>query len=140
MGVGGGAVAPDADRAPVGAAGILPTDNEDASGPGISPEVAAAALDEQATYVAALQAYLARHKRYPSRARARSEEGVVMLYFAIDRQGTLIATEITESSGNARPDQAALDMVNRAAPFSPMPADMLQARLEVVVPVKFFLN
>ena len=63
-----------------------------------------------------------------------------MLYFAIDRQGMLIVAQIKGSSGYVPLDQAALDMVDRAAPFPPMPSEMLQSQLELVVPVQFSLN
>lgn len=133
----------DAEQAslpPVGDAGASAVADDGGGSSGISPDAAAASAGAQASYVAALQAYLARYKRYPSLARSRNQEGVVMLYFAIDRQGALIEARIDRSSGYRQLDQAALDMVNRAAPFSPMPAEMLQSRLELVVPIQYGLN
>ena len=133
----------DAEQAslpPVGDAGASAVADDGGGGSGISADAVAASAGARASYVAALQAYLARYKRYPSLARARNQEGVVMLYFAIDRQGALIEARIDRSSGYRQLDQAALDMVNRAAPFSPMPAEMLQSRLELVVPIQYGLN
>lgn len=71
---------------------------------------------------------LQRHKRYPARLRdeAKAEgrsgpAGQVLLAFAIDRKGELVSLAVETSSGIAEFDEAALEMVRRAAPFPPPP-------------------
>src|ERR1019366_9231926 len=46
-----------------------------------------------------LLARLQQNKRYPADARARGEQGVVMLSFTVDRSGHVLARSIARSSG-----------------------------------------
>ena len=94
----------------------------------------------EADYAARVLAWLERHKEYPRRARTRREEGIVMLYFVIDRQGRMLESRVEESSGRALLDRAALDMLQRATPLPALPEDMPQARVEMLVPVQFFIT
>lgn len=91
-------------------------------------------------YAALVLAWLEKHKEYPPRARMRREEGIVVLYFVIDRQGGVLESRVEESSGRALLDRAALDMLERASPLPALPEDMPQARLEMLVPVQFFIT
>ena len=95
--------------------------------------------DVEADYAAVLLAWLERHKEYPRPARRRGQEGVVLLYVLIDREGRVLQSKIEESSGYPLLDNAALDMLERAAPVPPLPDDMPQERLELVLPVQFFM-
>lgn len=94
----------------------------------------------EADYAAVLLAWLERHKEYPRPARRRGQEGVVLLYVLIDREGRVLQSRIEESSGYPLLDNAALDMLERAAPVPPLPDDMPQERLELVLPVQFFMR
>ena len=85
-------------------------------------------------------AWLEQHKQYPKRARKRRQQGTVMLYFSMDRQGQVLHYRITEGSGFASLDNAVVDMIEAAQPLPSIPAELNQARLELVVPVQFSLN
>ncbi|WPZ35139.1 TonB family protein [Thalassobaculum sp. OXR-137] len=91
-------------------------------------------------YASILQAWLEDHKEYPRRARSRRQEGVVMLYFVMDRAGNVLDYRIDRSSGYDLLDREVEQMIQRAQPLPPMPAEMTQARLELVVPVQFQLR
>lgn len=91
-------------------------------------------------YASILQAWLEDHKEYPRRARTRRQEGVVMLYFVMDRAGHVLEYRIDRSSGYDLLDREVEQMIRRAQPLPPLPADMTQARLELVVPVQFQLR
>tara|TARA_R110001592_G_scaffold81299_5_gene241404 strand:- start:14855 stop:15673 length:819 start_codon:yes stop_codon:yes gene_type:complete len=93
-----------------------------------------------ADYMSVLQAWLEKHKEYPRSARLRRIEGAVLLYFAIDRDGRLLAYRIERSSGHRMLDTETIAMINRAQPLPPIPADMSRDKLEVVVPVQFSLK
>lgn len=93
-----------------------------------------------ADYGAIVLAWLERHKDYPRRAQQRRQQGVVILFIAIDRDGRVLEARIKKSSGRDILDQAALDMLERADPLPPVPDDMPQERLEMVVPVQFFMT
>ena len=94
----------------------------------------------EADYSAVLIAWLEQHKEYPQRARARRQEDVVRLFIAIDRDGNVLDARIEESAGYPLLDRATLDMIERAAPLPPLPDDIPGDRLEIIVPVHFFLK
>ena len=94
----------------------------------------------RADYASTILAWLERHKEYPRLSQMRREQGVVMLYLVIDRDGNVLDSRIQESSGYRSLDREALEMVKRASPLPPMPDDMPQERLEIIVPVQFFLT
>lgn len=91
-------------------------------------------------YYTILQAWLEEHKEYPRRARNRRQQGVVWLYFVMDRQGHVLEHRIDRSSGYDLLDREVEAMIARAQPLPAIPADMTQARLELVVPVQFQLR
>lgn len=91
-------------------------------------------------YVSILQAWLEEHKEYPRRARSRRQEGVVWLYFVMDRAGHVLEHRIDRSSGHRLLDREVEEMIRRAQPLPAMPSEMVQARLELVVPVQFQLR
>lgn len=94
----------------------------------------------QADYAAILQAWLERHKEYPRRAQRRRQEGTALLYFVMDREGHVLDYRIEESSGFGLLDREVKRMIERAQPLPRMPEEMQQARLELMVPVQFFLR
>lgn len=91
-------------------------------------------------YLATLAAWLERHKQYPQQARARGEEGTVLLRFTIDRHGRLLAWKIDRGSGSAALDREVGTMLQRAEPLPPIPDAMAQAQLELAVPIRFRLR
>jgi protein TonB len=82
-------------------------------------------------------AHLQRQKRYPSGAEARREQGVVTLSFSVDRQGRVLSRSIARSSGYPELDHEVLALLARAEPLPPFPPDMAQARVNLVVPIRF---
>ncbi len=93
-----------------------------------------------ADYVSVLQAWLEKHKEYPRSARLRRIQGVVLLSFAIDRAGQVLAFRVERSSGHRSLDRETLAMIRRANPLPPIPNDMERDKLEIVVPVQFSLR
>lgn len=91
-------------------------------------------------YYREIQAWLERHKRYPRRSKLRNEQGVVLLRFVVTRDGVVTLSGIKKSSGHKRLDKEAMGMIKRAQPLPPMPDDMRQAQLDLVIPVKFHLQ
>jgi protein TonB len=61
-----------------------------------------------------LAGWLAAHKRYPSAARSRGEEGEVLVHFTVESDGHVIDVAIAQSSGHADLDAAALAMLQGA--------------------------
>jgi protein TonB len=92
------------------------------------------------SYLAQLQAWLEKHKEFPRAAQIRRQQGMAKLFFVIDRDGKVLDFRIEKSSGHDLLDKEVLAMIRRASPVPPMPSDMTGPRLEVVVPVQFFLR
>lgn len=93
-----------------------------------------------ADYFSHIRAWLERHKRYPRRAQLRRQEGTVMLRFVMNPEGRVLSYRIERSSGHRLLDEEVREMIERASPLPAMPDGMQQARLELVVPVSFFLR
>jgi len=93
-----------------------------------------------ADYLAMLQAWLEKHKEYPRRAQLRRQEGTALLYFVMDREGRVIEYRLQQSSGHDLLDREVAAMIERAQPLPKIPEEMDRARLELVVPVQFFLR
>jgi protein TonB len=91
-------------------------------------------------YLTKLRAWLEKHKQYPQQAQRRRQQGTALLRFTLARDGKLLAHSIERSSGFPSLDEAVEEMIERAAPLPPIPPDMDQERLEIVVPIAFFLR
>jgi protein TonB len=102
------------------------------------PELAKKRLDTGWTN--ALSRRLDRFKRYPTGARARGEEGIVMLGFTMDRAGHILDHEIVQSSGFAELDGEATALLKRADPLPAIPADITEDTMTFTVPIRFSLH
>ena len=91
-------------------------------------------------YLSLIYSHLERHKRYPSSAQRRHQTGTVYLQFTIDKSGHVLSARIDKSSGIASLDEEVAKMIHRADPLPPLPADMHQNSLSLVVPVVFNLK
>lgn len=81
-----------------------------------------------------LVAHIERQKRYPAGGERATD---IVVSFRIDHRGRLIALEIAKGSGDARYDQAALDMVRRADPMPQPPAEVPDENLRFRIPISF---
>lgn len=91
-------------------------------------------------YLSLIYAHLERHKRYPSSAQRRHQTGTVYLKFTIDKNGHVLMAQIDKSSGVASLDEEVAKMIRRADPLPPLPIEMHQESLSLVVPVVFNLR
>jgi protein TonB len=85
-------------------------------------------------------ALLERNKRYPPDAQSRREQGVVRLFFSLDRKGMVIASRVAASSGSPALDQEAMALVRRAQPFPAPPPELAGAHVDLTVPIRFNLR
>ena len=58
--------------------------------------------------------------------------------FVLNRDGRLLDSAVTKSSGNGVLDQAALEILHRANPFPPFPAAKAGAQDNFIVPLGFY--
>ncbi|TCK02674.1 energy transducer TonB [Marinobacterium mangrovicola] len=92
------------------------------------------------TWFSQVAAHLARHKRYPSSARRRGQEGVAKLSFVVDRNGQVLEFKLVGSSGYRSLDEAVIRMLKQAEPLPKFPAEMTQDSLSITVPVQFAIQ
>ena len=90
----------------------------------------------QATWQKLLLNHLNRHKRYPSEARNRREQGTVLVAFKINRAGNLVASHIVRSSGSSILDEEALTTLKRADPMPP-PSHADTPNIDLTLPIQF---
>lgn len=88
----------------------------------------------------ALLRHLNHHKRYPPSARAKREQGVVYVRFAMDRRGRVLRAEIERHSKYRPLDEEGLALLRRAEPLPVPPIELAGDPLEMVVPVEFSLR
>lgn len=105
-----------------------------------SQTASAVPADAMRTWQSYLLAHLERHKRYPRNAQLRRQEGVVHLRFVMDREGRVATARLERSSGHTSLDDETLALIERAQPLPPPPDEMARERIEIVVPVQFFLR
>jgi len=74
---------------------------------------------------------------YPPAALAVRRTGLVMVHFAVRRDGQIEKLQISKSSGDAGLDKAALDIVQKAQPLPPIPDRMHTNRVEGELPINF---
>lgn len=99
-------------------------------------EIARIIAAEQ-NWLSRLSAHLERRKRYPKAALAQGLAGDVRVRFVIAPDGTILAPELSQSSGIPEFDQEALDLLQRA---SPAPKPPPGANTFVTVPISFSLK
>jgi protein TonB len=85
-----------------------------------------------------LIAQIERHKHFPSGAQGHA--GVVRVAFSIDETGRLISVRVAASSGSAILDDAAIDLIRRAQPFSPPPQGLKASELNFVAPIRYLAS
>jgi len=92
------------------------------------------------SWQSSLVRHLQRYKRYPGDAQARSEQGVVVLSFSVDRTGHVLEHRVARSSGYPALDDEVMSMIERAQPLPPFPATMTEDKLDLTVPIRFSLK
>lgn len=86
-------------------------------------------------YNALVFGHLQRFKRYPQEAHGAF--GTAVVRFVLNRNGDVLDSAVTKSSGNAALDREALEILRRSSPFPPFPAAKPGARDTYIAPVNF---
>jgi periplasmic protein TonB len=132
--------APDPSPAAVEAPTSMPAPAPPASASPVPSVAAPPSPDAMTNFQRLLMARLDRAKRYPVSAQRRRAQGVAYLRFTMDRSGKVLAAQLERSSGHGDLDEEVLALIKRADPLPPIPPDLAQDRLELVVPVQFSLR
>lgn len=69
---------------------------------------------------------------YPPEARDLGLSGTAQYQITLDRQGNLIGLQLIQSAGSSVLDAAGLDTIRRAAPFGPVPPDVIGDRVGLI--------
>lgn len=91
-------------------------------------------------YLSQLSRHLGKFYEYPRRARRLGQEGVPVIVFRFQRDGTLVEHYLQDSSGHELLDKAALDMLKQAAPLPPVPDNMAGQQFSYALPIRFSLR
>ena len=105
----------------------------------IQQQQASASVVER-SYGQQLAEYVQKFKQYPATAKARHAEGQAVVKFTVNREGKIVSSDISASSGFAELDQEALAMLNRAQPFPPFSDNMPEDLQTFTLPVIFASN
>tara|TARA_R110002049_G_scaffold291618_2_gene475747 strand:+ start:1168 stop:2010 length:843 start_codon:yes stop_codon:yes gene_type:complete len=92
------------------------------------------------SYFSLLASHLIKYKRYPNRSRKNNEEGVVTVFFIVNRAGKISDLKIIKSSGFKNLDEAVLRMVRKASPLPKFPDDLSKPTLSISIPIEFKLE
>jgi periplasmic protein TonB len=92
------------------------------------------------TWNAQIHAVILRNKRYPASARSRGQTGMTRVAFTLDRQGRVVDSRVTSSSGVAALDEEALALLRRAQPFPAPPPEFPDDRVTLNLPLNFDLK
>ena len=77
-------------------------------------------------------------KRYPALAASQNQQDEVRVLLTVDRSGRLLERRVAASRGFGLLNEAALDAVQRAAPFPKPPTEIAGERIHLSVIVRFF--
>lgn len=93
-----------------------------------------------ANYKAQLRRLIEQHKRYPSRAKRRGDEGVVVIAFTVSASGQVTNVRVKTSSGSRALDSAAMNTVQKVSGRLPFSSEMSQRQLSFNVPLTYRLR
>jgi protein TonB len=100
------------------------------------------AVDPQqvAAWMRELEMRLQKEKTYPEEARRAKCEGVATVRLSLTAEGAFAGATLVTGSGTAALDAAALDLVERAAPYPAPPTTGANGLLTLLVPVRYALK
>jgi protein TonB len=92
---------------------------------------------EFAPYLAEVKRSIVRLWRYPRYARNVGLTGQIVLVFSITRDGNLVQLRISKSSGVSILDEAAVEAVKAAAPYTRFPSNFTFRQLNIVADFQY---
>lgn len=93
--------------------------------------------DALKAYYGQIQKKLVRYKKYPRTAQMRHQEGVVTVFFVVDRSGKVVSSRIAKTSGHSLLDEEVLALLKRVNPFPPIPKEITREQLEITQSIRF---
>ena len=96
--------------------------------------------DIRTRFLKSIVARIQKVKRYLRLARSKGIKGTAKVEFCISGDGTLVSVSLINSSGYAVLDKEAVQMIERAAPFPPIPEELNTSRMTLSLPIVFELK
>lgn len=78
--------------------------------------------------------------RYPKKALERGQTGSVRVAVTINRQGNIVSASVVQASEVESLNEAALEAVNKVAPYPAIPDAITGSTFEFTAPIKFVLQ
>lgn len=91
-------------------------------------------------YLQTISQSIAKLKKYPRNARKLGQTGVVKVSFKILSDGTITEVAISDKSGFGMLDKAAKKILLRLAKVAPIPKELKEKSMRVVLPVEYRLR
>ncbi|WP_226636485.1 energy transducer TonB [Novosphingobium profundi] len=117
---------------------VVAADTTELPPPPVAKKRSSGGGDGPDTWHAQVLARLNAVKTYPASARARRQQGTVLIRFTVNRQGQVLKTTLAQSSGFGLLDRAGLALPKRTSPLPPPPEDVAGNEIELTVPVEFY--
>ncbi len=107
----------------------------------VNTTASVASEKQKALYYATLAQWLERHKKYPTIARRRNQQGEVTIKFVLNEKGELLHYEFVKPSEHHSLNTATIKMLERASPMPTPPKEIIgeKTELEFTIPVNFSL-
>jgi len=116
-----------------------PISDEDEDDEEALPAFTAESLLANQRYFSNLNLLIRRNLEYPRRSVQRGQEGNMRIAVELDRNGNLLRAEFLEESSHSLLNRAAMNTIERLAPFPPIPASISGNRHEFTIPITFEL-
>jgi periplasmic protein TonB len=108
--------------------------------PGGMGDIGTSDFSSSSTYLEIVKLRIEKHKKYPEAAKRNHHEGSVGLRFVITLDGGIKDVEVVKSSQNSSLDQAALQALEKAAPFPKPPARFFKEEVSLQISIIFELT
>jgi protein TonB len=108
--------------------------------PGPGADLAGADFSTANSYLEMVRMKIERHKKYPQAARAKSIEGRVTIQFVITLEGAIRGLRVEKAAINDSLNTAALEAVERAAPFPQPPKRFFNGDIPLELTIVFELT
>jgi len=118
----------------------VPSADTSLAGVSTSAAAAAAGFMTRKDFLQLVKMRIETLKKYPDQARERNQQGLVVIEFELEKEGRVMAVRVQRSSGVNLLDQAAVQAVQKAAPFPRAPKGLFAYPVRLRVGVAFELT
>ena len=118
----------------------MPSADTSQAGVSTSAAAAAAGFMTRKDFLQLVKMRIEALKKYPDQARERNQQGLVVIEFELEKEGRIMAVRVQRSSGVNLLDQAAVQAVQKAAPFPRAPKGLFEYPVRLRVGVAFELT